>query len=131
MQALLLSVSLAVSSAFALHDHHHTSRKSLSFGPILPHAQFVVNPPSPSSLAATTATNPRDVALAFVNGLSAQFAQDGHSYWLREDSYTDAASGVSHFYFRQLVRDFEVADGNINVNVYNGKVISYGDSVCT
>lgn len=127
MQALLLS--LAVSSAFAFHDHG-ASRKSLSFGPVLPHSQFVVNPTSSSSLAATTAqSDPRKVAIDFVNELSAQFAQDGHSYWVREDSYTDTASGVSHFYFRQLVRDFEVADGNINVNVYNGKVISYGDSV--
>jgi hypothetical protein len=129
LSALILS--LALSPVFAFHTPG-PSRKSLSFGPVLPHAQFVVNPPSSSSLAASSAeSDPRKVAIDFVNELSASFAQEGHSYWIREDSYTDSASGVSHFYFRQLVRDFEVADGNINVNVYNGKVISYGDSVST
>lgn len=128
LSALLLS--LALSPAFAIHAPA-PPRKSLSFGPVLPHAQFVVNPPS-SPLAATSAeSDPRKVAIDFVNELSVSFAQDGYSYWIREDSYTDSTSGVSHFFFRQLVRDFEVADGNINVNVYNGKVISYGDSVST
>jgi len=126
-----LVLSLTACSAFALHAPG-PSRKSLSFGPVLPHAHFVLNPPSSSSLAASRAeSDPRKVAIDFVNELSTSFAQDGHSYWLRDDSYTDSASGVSYFYFRQLVRDFEVADGNINVNVYNGKVISYGDSVST
>ncbi|PVF94059.1 hypothetical protein CPB86DRAFT_789438 [Serendipita vermifera] len=124
MQALLLTLFAGSTLAYTSHA---SSRKSLSFGPVLPHAQFVLNPASPS-LSAATSAEPRQIATHFVNDLTAQYAGEGHSYFIREDSYTDPSSGVSHFYVRQLIQGVEVADGNINLNIYNGKVISFGDS---
>lgn len=50
-------------------------------------------------------------------------------YFIRKDSYTDTNSGVSHVYVRQVVNGLEVADGNINLNIRDGKVLSYGNSV--
>jgi extracellular elastinolytic metalloproteinase len=139
MQALF--ISLVAGSALAL-EHDRSPRKSLSFGPVLPHAQFVVNPETSSAQSSSSSplvfqgssdirqpTEPRDIALQFINELTAKYADEGHSYFLREDSYTDSASGVSHFYARQLVQGLEVSDANINLNIYNGKVISFGDSV--
>lgn len=130
--ALLLSLLLAGPALASTAQS--SSRKSLSFGPVLPHAQFVTNPSASSSFTATSApsTDPKEIALNFVNQLAQQYQtteDNGHSFFLREDSYTDSTSGVSHIYVRQLVQGIEVADGNINLNIYNGKVISYGDSV--
>jgi extracellular elastinolytic metalloproteinase len=127
MQALLLTLFAGSTLAYTSHA---SSRKSLSFGPVLPHSQFVLNPSTPASLSAATSADPRQIATQFVNDLTAQYAGEGHSYFIREDSYTDPSSGVSHFYVRQLVQGIEVADGNINLNIYKGKVISFGDSVC-
>lgn len=125
MQALFFSSLLGLTLAYDAPS----SRRSLSFGPVLPHAKFVVNPPSESFGAASTqAADPKQVAVNFVNQL-AQTSGDEHSFFIRGDSYTDSASGVSHYYARQIVQGVEVADGNINLNIHNGKVISYGDSV--
>jgi extracellular elastinolytic metalloproteinase len=53
------------------------------------------------------------------------------SYRLREDSYRDPTTSVWHLYYRQVFIGgaLEVSDGDINLNVLNGQVISYGDSV--
>jgi len=63
-----------------------------------------------------------EVARAYVNSLT-----DG-DFVIRPDSYTDKATGTSHVYVRQLVNGLEVADGNINLNIVDGKVVSFGDS---
>jgi extracellular elastinolytic metalloproteinase len=129
MQALLFSSLVGLSLAY---DAPSSARKSLSFGPVLPHAKFVVNPPSGSfHTASAQSTDPKQVASEFVNQLAQDYQTTGyeHTFFIREDSYTDTASGVSHYYARQLVQGIEVADGNININIFNGKVISYGDSV--
>lgn len=112
------------------HKFPEFSRKSLSFGSVHPGRVFDINPPElPPSLVAASA-EPKDIALRFINEhILPQEEEKRHSFLLRDDSYTDSASGVSHFYVRQLVNGLEVADGNININVFGGKVISYGDSV--
>lgn len=125
MQALLFSSLIGLSLAY---DPPSSSRRSLSFGPVLPHAKFVVHPPGSCHTASTRSTDPKQIAAEFVDQL-AQTTGYEHSFFIREDSYTDTASGVSHYYARQLVQGLEVADGNININIFNGKVISYGDSV--
>ncbi|KAG8830292.1 Fungalysin/Thermolysin Extracellular metalloproteinase 5 [Serendipita sp. 399] len=130
MQAFILS--LAAGSALAFTPSFN-ARKSLSFGPVLPQAQFILNPAQPASSLASAATTgpyaePQRIATLFVDDLTSKYAGEGHSYFIREDSYTDRASGVSHFYIRQLIQGIEVADGNINLNIHNGRVISYGDS---
>jgi extracellular elastinolytic metalloproteinase len=75
--------------------------------------------------------DPLDVARIFVDDvLSTQAAQD-LSYKVREDSYTDKNTGVTHVYVRQLVNGLEVADGDMNINIKDGMVLSYGTSVCS
>ncbi|QRV73255.1 extracellular metalloproteinase MEP [Ceratobasidium sp. AG-Ba] len=54
---------------------------------------------------------------------------DEFKYYIRDDSYTDQNTGISHTYVRQIVGGLEVADGNININIRNGCVLSYGSSI--
>ena len=74
---------------------------------------------------------PFETADAFVKQLLRRDGQlnELSDYVLREDSYTDDNTGVTHVYFRQRINGLEVSDGHINVNVKDGVVISYGDSV--
>jgi extracellular elastinolytic metalloproteinase len=97
------------------------ARKSLGFGPVLPQAGL--RTPDAQAFARDVNADPFGVAEALVRGLTA------HDFVRRSDSYTDAATGVSHVYFRQRVNGVEVADGDINVNVKDGLVLSYGNSV--
>ncbi|KEP51322.1 extracellular elastinolytic metalloproteinase [Rhizoctonia solani 123E] len=97
---------------------HRTVRRSLNFRPPLI-ADFVTDPgPILSS------RDPFRTAHAFLR----QLAYPDGSYVIRKDSYTDENSGISHIYVRQVVNGLEVADGNINLNIRNGQVLSYGDS---
>jgi extracellular elastinolytic metalloproteinase len=97
------------------------ARKSLGFGPVLPQAGL--RTPDTQAFARDANADPFGVAEALVRGLTA------YEFVRRADSYTDAATGVSHVYFRQRVNGVEVADGDINVNVKDGLVLSYGNSV--
>ena len=127
---LVTFIALALAASSTLAHTPLTPRKSLSFGPVHPHARFTVEPVvlPPSFHAASR--NPIEVARRFANEvvLPKEDARR-HSYVVREDSYTDSTTGVTHVYLGQLVNGLEVADGNININVLDGKVISYGDSV--
>jgi extracellular elastinolytic metalloproteinase len=49
-------------------------------------------------------------------------------FYIREDSYRDTTTGVSHIYLRQIVNGVEVSNADINLNILDGKVISFGDS---
>ena len=53
----------------------------------------------------------------------------GDDYVIRKDSYTDEATGITHIYARQYRHGIEVADGDINLNIKDGVVLSFGDSV--
>jgi extracellular elastinolytic metalloproteinase len=61
--------------------------------------------------------------------LSTQSSQ-ALSYKIRKDSYTDKNTGVTHVYVCQLVNGLEVTDGDMNINIKYGVVLSYGNSVC-
>lgn len=98
-------------------------RNSISFKPPHPGAYFTTHPPSAHALADA---DPHEVAHAFMRSHMPEHADN---YYIRKDSYTDANSGVSHVYIRQVVDGLEVADGNINLNIRDGKVLSYGNSV--
>jgi hypothetical protein len=126
------TASLFLAGVVFAHREHHTDgnpkqRKSLGFGPILPHtfqttphraSSFV--PPNPSAC-------PFETAQRFVDEL----LRGEYEYAIRDDSYTDKNTGVSHVYVRQIVNGIEVTDGDINVNVKDGVVLSWGDSVCS
>lgn len=107
-------------------------RKSLSFGPVLPHARFdtSAHQPVPDSLFSTQArvpVDPLEVAKSFLD--SHIDLDSGVTYVIRGDSYTDKSTGVTHVYARQVIQGVHVADGNINLNIKDGVVLSFGDSV--
>jgi extracellular elastinolytic metalloproteinase len=136
MRSFFLS-SLAVAglaSAAVAHITHTDAerpyRKSLGFGPVHPHAVFRSSPyVVPFGLGPSSFDDPLKIATAFVKNLLSDVLSESSSFQLRKDSYTDTATGVTHAYFRQIVNDVEVVDGDINVNVKDGVVLSYGDSV--
>lgn len=122
---------LAASSAAAVDV---PVRKSLSFGPNLPHAKYTTQPKSVSAFAHAGSSSHKDREA--MQALATEYATStlGHaegSFKVRKDSYYDETTRVWHFYLRQVVHDgaIEVADGDINVNIRDGSVISYGDSV--
>ncbi|EJF60844.1 hypothetical protein DICSQDRAFT_106906 [Dichomitus squalens LYAD-421 SS1] len=126
MRRLFVAAIAAAGLAGVLaHDSHPVSRrKTLSFGPVLPHATYHTNPVYHTSLLRSD--DPYEVARTFVEDLVRDIP--GGSYQIRKDSYTDQATGVTHVYVRQYVNGIEVADGDINLNVKDGVVLSYGDS---
>jgi extracellular elastinolytic metalloproteinase len=99
----------------------------MGFGPAHPHAVFRTIPVVPRGL--TPLSDPFAVAVDFVEDLLGNQLAADNTYTVREDSYTDKNTGVSHVYIRQIINGIEVADGDLNVNVKDGIVISYGDSV--
>ena len=117
------------------HDESRVNyrRKSLGFGPEHPHAVFRSSPYHIQTNGFTPmdhSTDPLDVARIFVDNVLATQSSQGLSYKIRKDSYTDKNTGVTHVYVRQLVNGLEVTDGDMNINIKDGVVLSYGTSVC-
>ncbi|KAI9439256.1 extracellular elastinolytic metallo proteinase [Lactarius indigo] len=110
-----------------VHGSHVSYRKTMGFGPVHPHAKFHTSPASFAKASVFT-SDPYEIARSFVTELLQDQLSEDNEFTLRKDSYTDSATGVTHVYFRQMVNGLEVADGDINVNVNGGTVISYGDS---
>lgn len=139
----LISVSLVAAglagSAFAHSGSFRDSddspirrRKSLGFGPVHPHSVFRSSPyqiQTNGFLPLTAESDPIEVARLFVEDHLAGRLTPEMTFTIRKDSYTDVNTGVTHVYIRQIVQGIEVADGDINVNVKDGVVLSYGDSV--
>jgi extracellular elastinolytic metalloproteinase len=129
-RALLLVAALV--AAASVHAHAPGTRKSLSFGPVLPHATFNSAPHAVSVTAfkrCAPETDPLEVARLFVEHHLHDQLSAAHGYTIRDDSYTDVRTGVTHVYVRQLVNGIEVQDGDLSINIKNGEVLSYGDSV--
>ncbi|KAJ2917283.1 hypothetical protein MD484_g3107, partial [Candolleomyces efflorescens] len=106
-------------------------RKTLGFGPAHPHAEYHSSPYQIRTNGFTPMDpkmDPIDVAKIFVNDVLLTNQSQGMSYKVRDDSYTDKNTGVTHVYVRQLVHGLEVADGDMNINIKDGMVISYGNS---
>ncbi|KAG6372553.1 extracellular elastinolytic metallo proteinase [Boletus reticuloceps] len=100
-------------------------RKTLGFGPDLPHARFqsvdvrTASPVDPSK-------DPYAVARDFLRPYD-DF-QAGRTYVIRPDSYTDRSTGVTHVYVRQVIGGIEVTNAHINLNIKDGRVLNFGDS---
>lgn len=108
-------------------------RKSLGFGPEHPHAAFYASPyqiRTNNFGPMDPSVDPLDVARYFVEDILSTSLSSSSSYKIRKDSYTDKNTGVSHVYVRQLVNGLEVTDGDMNLNIKDGMVLSYGTSVC-
>lgn len=110
------------------HGSPSSYRKTMGFGPVHPHAKFYTSPVSFAKASVYT-SDPYEIARSFVTELLQDQLSADNDFALRKDSYTDSATGVTHVHFRQMINGLEVADGDINVNVKDGTVISYGDSV--
>ena len=129
----LLIASLAV--AAAAHTSHGAGRlrKSLGFGPVLPQALYRSSPYQITTngfLPSGPLADPLEVAQLFIEDLLIGQLSETRSYRIRPDSYTDKNSGITHVYVRQVVNGLEVADGDMNINIKDGMVLSYGYSVC-
>ncbi|GJJ14204.1 hypothetical protein Clacol_008466 [Clathrus columnatus] len=122
-----ISVACIPIPAFSQHIFH---RKSLSFGPILPHTNFVTSLPHHFVAAnqSSTSSDPFSVAHRFLAILLKDLDKAHTSYIIRNDSYTDTRTGTTHIYVKQIVDGFEVTNGLININIKDNKVVSYGDS---
>lgn len=127
MRRLFVAAAAAAGLAGVLaHDSQHISRrKTLSFGPVLPDAVYYTNPFYHASILRSS-DDPYEGARIFAEDLVGHIPDS--SFQIRKDSYTDAATGITHVYLRQYVKGIEVADGDLNVNVKDGVVLSYGDS---
>lgn len=136
MRRLLIASLLAGLAGHALSHKTRIEgplkrRKTLGFGPHYPHAVFYSSPyqiQTNGFLRQSPITHPFDVADLFAKDILAGQLSDSVSYKIRKDSYTDVNTGVSHVYLRQVVNGIEVADGDMNINVKDGMVLSYGSS---
>ena len=142
-----LTASLVVASlAGHVYGHRHAAptfleegrvsyrRKSLGFGPEHPHAVFYSSPYQIQTNGFTpmdSAMDPLEVARIFVEDVLMGALSQSSTYKIRSDSYTDKNTGVTHVYVRQLMNGLEVADGDMNINIKDGMVLSYGNSVCS
>lgn len=131
MRLLLLHLLLAGLSATSVAAHGlGKPRKSLAFGPVHPHALFRTDPWAISQNFVPFQTeNAFDLAQSVANDLIPPHLAGTSTFILRKDSYTDKNTGVTHAYFRQFINGLEVADGDLNINLKGGVVLSYGNSV--
>ncbi|KAF9466805.1 Fungalysin metallopeptidase-domain-containing protein [Collybia nuda] len=131
----LLTASLVVAGLAGNALGHSPSpvkrRKTLGFGPDHPHAVFHASPYQIKTNGFTPMgadVDPIKVAEVFVTDVLGHQLSESSSFRIRKDSYTDVNTGVTHVYVRQIVNGLEVADGDMNINVKDGMVISYGSS---
>jgi len=106
-------------------------RKTVSFGSRLPHVVFHTTPyqvVANDFLSTSSDLDPFDVANCFLQDLLDNHLSEWNRYFIRKDSYTDQNTGVTHIYARQIVNGLEVVDGNINLNIKDGQVLSFGNS---
>ncbi len=97
-----------------------------------PHAVFHASPYQIQTNGFTpmdASMDPLEVARLFVDDVLMNKKTSSSSYKIRSDSYTDKNTGVTHVYVRQLINGLEVADGDMNINIKDGMVLSYGNSV--
>lgn len=135
MRHLFVASVLFATLAGGVYGHGRDSstplrrRKTLSFGPENPHAVFKSNPYQIQTTGLSplsSATDPYDVARLFVSDV---LSVSNDSWKIRKDSYTDESTGITHIYVRQVVSGLEVVDGDMNLNIKDGRVLSYGNSV--
>ena len=122
----LAAHALAHSVPPPLSPSTSTRRKTLGFGPDLPHARF-----QSADVRASLVVDPTKDAYAVARDFLSQYDnfRAGRAYVIRPDSYTDRATGVTHVYARQIIGGIEVANAHVNLNIKDGRVLSFGDSV--
>ncbi len=120
--------------SFRTEDAVGERRKTLGFGPSLPHATFVTDPIVIESVLPSSglksSSDPFVTAAQFARALSGGENEllSNSEVVLRKDSYTDPLTGLTHAFFRQRVYGKEIVDGHLAVNVHRGRVVSFSDS---
>ncbi|KAF8063400.1 extracellular elastinolytic metallo proteinase [Lyophyllum atratum] len=133
LTASLVAAGLA-GSALSHRVKNHSPvkrRKTLGFGPEHPHAVFhssIYQIQTNGFMPMGEDVDPLEVAHRFVKDNLGTKLTESMSYKIRPDSYTDSNTGVTHVYVRQVVNGLEVADGDMNINIKDGMVLSYGSS---
>jgi extracellular elastinolytic metalloproteinase len=119
----------------ATHDPNQPTvkrRKTLGFGPFHPHAVFQSTPYQINAKdfrPLDPDSDPYEVAQRFLVDILGDQLSETSTFSLRKDSYTDDNTGVTHVYVRQIINGIEVVDGDININIKDGAVLSFGNSV--
>lgn len=132
--ASLAAAGIAGTLAHRVGDSPVRQRKSLGFGPVHKHAYYRSSPYQVVTNAFTRRSedsDPLEVARLFVEDILADQLSESSSYKIRKDSYTDTNTGITHVYVRQMINGLEVSDGDMNINIKDGMVLSYGNSVCS
>lgn len=130
----LLAASLVAAGLAAAHragDGPVQQRKSLGFVPVHKHAVYRSTPYQITTNAFTRMpedSDPFHVARVFVADILGNQLSESSGFKIRKDSYTDSNTGVTHVYVRQIINGLEVADGDMNINIKDGMVLSYGNS---
>ncbi|KAJ7207957.1 extracellular elastinolytic metallo proteinase, partial [Mycena pura] len=131
----LLAASLVAAGLAAAHrasDGPVRQRKSLGFVPVHKHAVYRSTPYQITTNAFTRMpedSDPFHVARVFVADILGNQLSESSGFKLRKDSYTDSNTGVTHVYVRQIINGLEVADGDMNINIKDGMILSYGNSL--
>jgi extracellular elastinolytic metalloproteinase len=129
--ALLLPLLTRLACVVAAIDYRVLPRRSLSFGPTLPHAYFDASPtPVPSHLKSSKYDLKSITTLA--NGYIKEIlGYPKNTFWVREDSYLDKASGIWHVYASQFVPEsgVEIANARIQLSILDGEVLAISNSV--
>ena len=102
-------------------------RRRMGFTPELPHARFETQP----SYTPSTLKDPKD-PFAIATDYMRDVIKPLHptvSFHIREDSYTDNVTGITHVYVRQSVFATEVANGEIQFAIKDGEVLAVSDTV--
>ncbi|KAJ3363223.1 Fungalysin/Thermolysin Extracellular metalloproteinase 5 [Allomyces arbusculus] len=89
--------------------------------PAIAHSTFSTQVPPVNSLLPTS-TDAKTAATAF---LTTQMQFPATDFVVKD--VVPTSSGVTAVYARQIVNGLEVVNGDININVKDGKIISYGD----
>ncbi|KAJ3357215.1 Fungalysin/Thermolysin Extracellular metalloproteinase 5 [Allomyces javanicus] len=125
--ALLFLLALVATQAITVVDAAGRTRKT----PAIAYKTFnkdQIPVPSAKSTAATesigsTSADPKTVATAF---LTTQLQFPASEFVIK--NVVPVSNGMTAVYVRQLVNGIEVVNGDINLNIKNGKVVTYGDS---
>lgn len=104
---------------------------SLSFGPPAIHSVFNTAPLNPRDHPFSNNTGDTASVLAFAKWYIEKVLKYPKDSWLVTETGVDASTGVWRVDVRQLAHNgtIEIVDGNISLNILNGEVVSYGDSV--
>lgn len=106
---------------------------SLSFGPPSTHSTFDTSPLNPRRRLFGDNVKDQTTVLTFAKWYIEHILDHPEDSWRVTENRTrqDPSTGVWRVEVKQVARNgtIEIVDGNLSLNILNGEVISYGDSV--